>query len=289
MFEAELFGSEKGSYTGADRRRTGLVEAAEGGTLFLDEVAEIPLPLQAKLLRFLESREYRSLGSTMMRRFNGRVVAATNRDLRAEVAQGRFRADLLFRLDVFSVRLPPLRERPEDIQPLAESLLTALSEKYGRMRPNLRAADLAALMSYSFPGNVRELRNLIERSLLRLAPTEHWLPLDLSWLQSATSITPVANITPYVPPIPAGMQDRSPSRGVSGISGVSVPTTVPPGLTPIEEQEYQLIARALEESDGSIRKAASKVGLSHQTLLRRLQRWPELRRTQEPETQNLVR
>lgn len=282
MFEAELFGSEKGAYTGADRRRTGLVEAAEGGTLFLDEVAEIPLPLQAKLLRFLESREYRSLGSTLMRRFNGRVVAATNRDLRFEVAQGRFRADLLFRLDVFSVRLPPLRERPEDIQALAESLLTALSEKYGRSRPNLRAADLSALLGYSFPGNVRELRNLIERSLLRLAPSEHWLPLDLSWLQSATPMGNFNNSGPYSSPVTSPVA-TAPMEIPGSKSGFGMPgaIVVPPGLTPIEEQEYQLIARALEDSDGSIRKAASKVGLSHQTLLRRLQRWPELRRAIE--------
>ncbi len=276
MFEAELFGSEKGAYTGADRRRTGLVEAAEGGTLFLDEVAEIPLALQAKLLRFLESHEYRSLGSTNTRRFNGRVVAATNRDLRQEVAQGRFRADLLFRLDVFSVRLPPLRERIEDLQPLAEALLTGLSEKYIRVRPNLRAADLAALQSYSFPGNVRELRNLLERSLLRLVPGEHWLPLDLAWLQSAPttgySLLPASS---FPPPRPSSME--------------TVPTgvVIPSGLSPIEQQEYQLIARALEQSDGSIRKAASRVGLSHQTLLRRLQRWPELRKSSDSEPQQI--
>src|SRR5215472_2406063 len=135
MFEAELFGSEKGAYTGADRRRTGLVEAAEGGTLFLDEVAEIPVALQSKLLRFLESREYRALGTTGTRHFTGRVVAATNRKLSDEVRAGRFREDLLYRLDVFIVQLPPLREHSEDMEELADALLGQLCEKYQRTKP----------------------------------------------------------------------------------------------------------------------------------------------------------
>ena len=130
MFEAELFGSEKGAYTGAERRRTGLVEAAEGGTLFLDEVAEIPLALQSKLLRFLESREYRSLGATNTCHFAGRVVAATNRSLAGEVRAGRFREDLMYRLDVFSILLPPLRAHPEDVDGIAEALLGQLCGKY---------------------------------------------------------------------------------------------------------------------------------------------------------------
>lgn len=257
MFEAELFGSEKGAYTGAERRRQGLVEAADGGTLFLDEVAEIPLTLQPKLLRFLESREYRLLGSTVMRQFNGRVIAATNRDLRAEVANGRFRADLMYRLDVFTVRLPPLRGRSEDVAPLAESMLTSLCQKYGRVRPNLRPIDLAALREYPFPGNVRELRNLIERSLLRLQPDDPWLIMDLEWLQQGSGGSAV---------VAAASSARTPF------------SVVPHVLTPIETQEYHLIAQALEQEGGSIRRAAAKVGISHQTLIRRLQKWPELRR-----------
>src|SRR4051794_4664803 len=139
MFEAELFGSEKGAYTGADRRRAGLAEAAEGGTLFLDEVAEIPLELQSKLLRFLEAHEYRPLGSTAVKQFSGRVVTATNRKLADEVRAGRFREDLLYRLDVFSVRLPPLREHLADLPKIAEALLSRLCDKYNRRKPALGA------------------------------------------------------------------------------------------------------------------------------------------------------
>jgi DNA-binding NtrC family response regulator len=255
MFEAELFGSEKGAYTGADHRRTGLVQAAEGGTLFLDEVAEIPLTLQPKLLRFLESREYRSLGATATRHFEGRVVAATNRSLAEEVRSGRFREDLMYRLDVFSIRLPPLREHLADIDRIAEALLVQLCEKYRRAKPQLRSQDLDALRGHNFPGNVRELRNLLERSLLRNDSGEQILAIDLAWLR--------------------GRSASGSNLGLSGAGASSFP--INRQLSPIEEQEYQLIARALREEKGGIRRAAAKLGLTHQALLRRLQKWPELR------------
>jgi DNA-binding NtrC family response regulator len=255
MFEAELFGSEKGAYTGADRRRTGLVEAAEGGTLFLDEIAEIPLALQSKLLRFLESREYRSLGATAMRRFTGRVVTATNRSLDEEVRVGRFREDLMYRLDVFSVRLLPLREHLADLAKIAAGLLEQLCHRYDRRTLLLQPRDLDALRRYSFPGNVRELRNLLERSLLRSNPDAQYLMMDMGWLngrQAAVAATP---------------------------SQCSVPTPSPVQreLTPLEQQEYQLIAQTLSSQQGGIRRTAAKLGLTPQALLRRLQKWPELR------------
>ncbi len=255
MFEAELFGSEKGAYTGADRRRTGLVEAAQGGTLFLDEVAEIPLTLQSKLLRFLEAHEYRPLGGTALSQFKGRVVAATNRTLAEEVRAGRFREDLLYRLDVFSIRLPPLREHLQDLELIARALLARLCEKYHRTQPALRAQDLGALRSYHFPGNVRELRNLLERSLLRANPASSELAMDLEWLRG---------------------RDSLPSRDASGPM-VSLASSRP--LSPLEQQEYELIAKTLASENGGIRRAAAKLGLTHQALLRRLQKWPELRQT----------
>jgi DNA-binding NtrC family response regulator len=255
MFEAELFGSEKGAYTGADRRRTGLVEAAQGGTLFLDEVAEIPLGLQAKLLRFVENHEYRPLGGTSAAQFQGRIVAATNRSLPDEVRAGRFREDLMFRLDVFSVRLPPLREHLEDLELIAGSLLTQLCEKYRRQPPALRPADLQALRGHSFPGNVRELRNLLERSLLRTDESSRELTMDLEWLHSrGEGSTPALADT-----VPAASAQASRA------------------LSPLEQQEYELIAKALASEHGGIRRAAARLGLTHQALLRRLQKWPELR------------
>lgn len=260
MFEAELFGSEKGAYTGAERRRTGLAEAAQGGTLFLDEVAEIPVQLQPKLLRFLESREYRPLGGTELSHFKGRVVAATNRSLTDEVKAGRFREDLLYRLDVFSVRLPPLREHMEDLPIVADALLRRLCEKYGRSKPTLNPRELQTLQSYPFPGNVRELRNLLERSLLRTESHAHELTLDLDWLKG---------------------------RGVFESANVGQPTPTRASranrfLSALEQQEYELIARTLASENGGIRRAAAKLGLTHQALLRRLQKWPELRPTTDP-------
>lgn len=258
MFEAELFGNEKGAYTGADRRRTGLAEAAEGGTLFLDEVAEIPLDLQSKLLRFLETHEYRPLGGTALRHFNGRVVAATNRKLSEEVRAGRFREDLLYRLDVFSVRLPSLREHLGDLPRIAEALLERLCEKYTRPVPALSQGDLRALQSHSFPGNVRELRNLLERSLLRTEPTAHELKMDLEWLRNRAELSSNAPET------------------------TTAPAAVARSLSPLELQEYELIARTLANENGGIRRAAAKLGLTHQALLRRLQKWPELRQAAGP-------
>ena len=260
MFEAELFGSEKGAYTGADRRRTGLVEAAEGGTLFLDEIAEVPLALQAKLLRFLESREYRPLGGTDLRSFKDRVVAATNRSLAAEVRAGRFREDLMYRLDVFSIRLPPLREHTEDLEPIANGLLAQLCEKYQRTRPGLRPYDLTVLREHTFPGNVRELRNLLERSLLRTDPTDPQLRMDLTWLKGRQD--DLAPLTTQSTPVPGLLPGRT--------------------LSPLDQQEYELIARTLASEKGGIRRSAAKLGLTHQALLRRLQKWPELRQIADP-------
>ncbi len=262
MFEAELFGAERGAYTGADKRRPGLVSAAQGGTLFLDEVAEIALASQAKLLRFLEGREFRPLGGTASENFTGRIVAATNKALRAEVAAGRFREDLLFRIEVFTVEIPPLRERREDIPELAEALLGQLGAKYNRSTPLLRAQDMSALSQHPFPGNVRELRNLLERALLHTPDDSRWLALDAAWLKG-------------MPPSPA----RAPSPEPAPVA-TSVGEALPgerAGLSPLDAQEYRLIRTALREAHGGIRRAAARVGLSPQALLRRLEKWPELR------------
>jgi DNA-binding NtrC family response regulator len=254
MFEAELFGNTKGAFTGASHRRTGLAEAAEGGTLFLDEVVEIPAALQAKLLRFLESGEYRPLGATGTNQFHGRVVAATNRSLADEVRAGRFRDDLWYRLDVFSVHLPPLREHINDLDSIAASLLQRLCEKYRRPAPLLRPQDMNALRGHSFPGNVRELRNVLERSLLRTDSAAQCLNMDLAWLRGT-----------------------EPSSSGQWPTLTAAAATAILQLTPVERQEYQLIATTLREENGGIRRAAARLGLTHQALLRRLQKWPELR------------
>jgi DNA-binding NtrC family response regulator len=260
MFESELFGAERGAFTGADKRRAGLVAAAGGGTLFLDEIAEVPLGLQAKLLRLLEAREFRTLGSTEDLKFTGRFVAATNKVLTDEVRAGRFREDVLYRLDVFSVELPPLRRRRSDVPGLAELLLTQLARKYDRAKPLLKEEDIAALTAHDFPGNVRELRNVLERSLLKTADNERWLSLDVNWLHRSVPAAAVAA------PAPAS---------------ASAPLPSDRQLTPIEAQEYRLIGEVLRETQGGIRRAAARLGMSPQALLRRLEKWPELRGTQE--------
>jgi len=263
MFEAELFGAEKGSYTGAHQRRRGLVEAAEGGTLFLDEIADVPLLAQGKLLQFLETRIYRRLGSTEARHYQGRIVAATNRVLQEEVKMGRFRSDLLYRLDVFPINLPPLREHMEDLGSLVEALCDQLTQKYHRNRVLLAPADLALLSGYDFPGNVRELRNLLERSLLRTPAEASWLQIDPMWLAQMSART-----KPQPPP-PPGATAPAPAAPAA-------PSEQP--LARYGTVEYELIREALIAEKGVIRRAAARLGLSHQTLLRRLERWPELQR-----------
>ena len=260
MFDSELFGAERGAYTGAEKKRGGLAAAAAHGTLFLDEIGEVPLASQAKLLRLLEAREFRPLGSTETQPFTGRFAAATNKNLAEEVKAGRFREDLLYRFDVFSIELPPLRQRRADIPALAEILLGQLVKKYGRSRLLLTPEDVGRLLAHDFPGNVRELRNVLERSLLKTEDDAKWLALDVNWLNRAAA----ARIAkPPEPPAPVTTSEEP----------------LPPerNLPAIEAQEYRLIRDALREANGGIRRAATKLGMSPQALLRRLEKWPELR------------
>lgn len=166
LIESELFGHEKGSFTGATDRRMGKFELADGGTIFLDEVGELPLDLQAKLLRVLQEKEFERIGGQRVIHSNARVIAATNRVLEDEVAAGRFRADLYYRLNVFPVRLPALRERPEDIEPLARYFLERFTKQMGRPVRGLRERDLQALRAYPWPGNIRELEHVLEQAVI---------------------------------------------------------------------------------------------------------------------------
>lgn len=263
MFESELFGAERGAYTGAHQRRGGLVEGADGGTLFLDEIGEVPLHLQAKLLHLLENREYRRLGEAAPRRFSGRIIAATNRSLQVALEAGTFRADLLYRLDVFTIHIPPLRERKEDLPGLSQTILTELAEKYSKRVPHLRTEDLQLLEDYAFPGNVRELRNILERSLLETAPDCAWLHLSQESrrkLARASAANVIASVS-----IPA--------------ADLPVTQLANPGPHgPLETQEFGLIREALLAEHGVIRRTAARLSMSHQALLRRLEKWPELRR-----------
>jgi two-component system, NtrC family, response regulator AtoC len=238
--ESELFGHERGAFTDARTARRGLVELAHGGTLFLDEVGELPPGLQAKLLTYLDSGRFRRLGGSVEHTSSARVVAATNRDLQAQMAAGRFREDLWFRLSVFRMDIPPLRERREDILPLAQGLVAKLGRELGRKGVGLGARAQARLAAYAFPGNVRELRNVLERALV-LEPGPE---LELEVLQ---------------PAVPA-------AGGLPSLESF----VLPGGPHPLEEVERAYTRWALERLGGRRMEAARALGLSYPTFLKRL-------------------
>jgi DNA-binding NtrC family response regulator len=239
--ESELFGHEKGAFTDAKQARRGLVEVASGGTLFLDEVGELPLSLQAKLLTYLDSGRFRRVGSSSEESSTARVVAATNRNLELEIREGRFREDLWFRLSVFAIHVPSLRDRPEDVLPLAEQLLNELGQELGRKGFRLGEQARARLENYPFPGNVRELRNVLERALVLESGPE----LTLGLLQTMRE--------PVEGPAPAG------SFVVTG------------DPRPLEEIEKRYVRHVLGQLSGRRVEAARVLGLSYPTFLKRLE------------------
>jgi NtrC-family two-component system response regulator AlgB len=237
LLASELFGHARGAFTGAVRDRAGRVETAEGGTLFLDEIAEIPPQVQAQLLRFIQEREFERVGESRTRRADVRIVAATNRDLAAEVAGGRFREDLFYRLAVVEVRVPPLRERPEDILPLARRFVSFFCRAARRREQILSPACEKALLAYPWPGNVRELRNAMERCSIL------W-PADL--------IEPEA-----LPALAVDTAARGPVLG---------------GESSLEEIEREHIRRVLARS-ATLEDAARILGIDDSTLWRKRKRF----------------
>jgi len=248
LLESELFGHRRGAFTEARSDRAGLIEEAGGGTLFLDEIGELPLPLQTKLLRFLQEGEIRRLGDTETRKVNVRLVAATARDLEREVAGGRFREDLFYRLNVIRIHVPPLRERRDDIPLLAKHFLSHYCGKYGKRVMLLSTEALAAMTAHEWRGNVRELRNLMERcALLAAGPEVTRAGLLAVWKESG-----------------------SPEGGETGPAfelRVPVSPERPDLKAAVRELERQLIRIALERTGGSRPKAAELLGISHPTLL----------------------
>jgi len=244
LLESELFGHEKGAFTGAEIRRIGAFEAADGGTLFLDEIGELPLSMQAALLRSIEYGEVRRVGSSEAFRVDVRIIAATNRDLETEVAQGRFREDLLHRLNVIVLRAAPLRERGGDVEILAEHFAREFSPP-GRIT-RFDESALLKLKGHSWPGNVRELRNTIQRALI---------------LATASPLTASDILIAAV--------SESPATSVSSEANV---TNAPEALT-MEEREREAIVDALRETKGNKSEAAEKLGISRSTIHRKLERY----------------
>ncbi|MES9857833.1 MAG: sigma-54 dependent transcriptional regulator [Sedimenticola sp.] len=247
MLEAMLFGYEKGAYTGAVQSAPGKFEQAEGGTLLLDEVSEMSLPLQAKLLRVLQEREVERLGGRKLIQLNVRVLATTNKNLREEVAAGRFREDLYYRLNVFPLLLPPLRERKRDILPLAKYLLEHICSTQGIPLPHLNSVAEQRLLSHRWPGNVRELDNIMQRALIlcngsEIGPDELCFEMEMSSLQSSDDV------------------DESASTGLSD------------DLRSVEER---MILDALRNSHGSRKSVAEHLGISQRTLRYKIARLRE--------------
>jgi transcriptional regulator with GAF, ATPase, and Fis domain len=197
LYESEFFGHVRGAFTGAIRDRVGRFEAAHGGTLFLDEIGEIPIDLQSKLLRALQEKQFERVGEERTKRADVRIVAATNRDLREEVAAGRFREDLYYRLNVFPVQALPLRERREDIPLLAKHFVELLVKELKCRKPRLTEAGVVKLQDYDWPGNIRELRNVIERAIV--VAQGGALEFDLPMTASAPSPAPPSLISPQAP------------------------------------------------------------------------------------------
>ncbi|WP_349618581.1 sigma-54-dependent transcriptional regulator, partial [Azotobacter salinestris] len=240
LLEAELFGHERGAFTDAKERRVGLVEAADGGTLFLDEIGEIELPLQAKLLKLLEDRSIRRLGAVKERRVDLRIVAATNCNLERMVQQGRFRRDLFFRLRIIELKVPPLRERGEDVLALAEHYLALHGKRYGKPDLAFGAEARALLARYSWPGNVRELRNMLEQSAL-LATGNLIGPAQLA----------------LCPALTEGGEARPLQEAGAALAGE--------GLN-LPELERDLVLRTLDRTDWNVTKSARLLGLTRDML-----------------------
>jgi transcriptional regulator with PAS, ATPase and Fis domain len=244
LFESELFGHERGAFTGASERAKGKVAAAEGGTLFLDEVGEMPLAMQAKVLRFLENRRYMRVGGATKLQADVRLIFATLRALEDEVRAGRFRADLYYRVQGISIRVPPLRERRADIPPLVSYFVDQLSARHGTQPPRLTRAARAALMSYAWPGNVRELRNVIE-TLCLLRPGKSVRPVDL----------------------PNGLERRT-SRNASEDEGRSSSSLSVNLDDQLERNIEKIIEATLALEQGNRSRAAERLGVSVRTIQR---------------------
>jgi DNA-binding NtrC family response regulator len=250
LLESELFGHERGSFTGATERRIGRFESADGGTLFLDEIGEISASTQVKLLRFLETKSIERVGGSKPLELDVRLVAATNRNLEDLVREGKFREDLFFRLNVVRITMPPLRERPEDIPLLLAHYIKIFSDENGVPPLTIEPGALHTLQTYPWPGNIRELRNFCENAVvLRRGGSLSEYDLEPKYRGAQLGLPSSAGAPPSVP----------------SSSSLSV-----------EDNEKRLLREALIKARGNRTKAAEMMGLSRRTLHRKLAQWPEL-------------
>ena len=256
LLESELFGHEKGAFTDAKSTKRGVFELAEGGTVVLDEIGELRLDLQAKLLHFLEERRFRRVGGTREITADVRVIALTNRDLQSMVRDKSFRNDLFYRLNVFPIYVVPLRQRSEDILPLASHFLSTLQPKMGRRFDGFDRESENRLLAYTWPGNVRELRNVVERAMV---------------LERGQQISPRSLILDWGP----GTGQEPPVAGAAstGLSGAL--DALPEGIVPLEEMEREMVARAMRAAGDNQTRAAELLGVTRDQLRHRLKKFSE--------------
>jgi len=249
LLESEFFGYEKGAFTDAKEEKIGLFECADGGTIFLDEVGEIDYGLQAKLLKFLDSRTIRRISGTRFLPVDVRIISATNSDLKRAVEEKRFRSDLYYRLNVLELHLPPLRERREDIRPIAEAYSGRFSARLGKTGIALSEEAVAALERYSWPGNIRELINIIERAVL---------------LNTSGTITPAD--------LPIEKEERETTVNVEEAEG-TIRVDIPPQGVSLEEVEKGLILATLARTEGNVTRAAGLLGVGRGTLRYKMKKY----------------
>ena len=275
LMESELFGHKRGSFTGAVADSKGLVQSAEGGSLFLDEVADLPLHLQVKLLRVIQEKTVRPVGESRELTVDVRILSATHRDLAQLVAQGRFREDLYYRINVIELRVPPLRERAEDVADLAEAIIERLARRMHVEPPSLSSAALARLEGYAFPGNVRELENVLERAMTLcdagvIGPDDVQLR-DVTWhRQTGVPEQTGAAMAAHVPAAGAGTPGAA-GASVEWESPASLPPTAALG-SQLEEVERAAIVRALEQTRYNKTAAAKLLGMTFRALRYRIKK-----------------
>lgn len=259
LLESELFGHEKGAFTGASRAHAGAIDRAQRGTLFLDEVGDLPPELQPKLLTVLQDREYRRIGGADTRHADIRVIAATHVDLARRVAEGAFREDLFYRLNVVPIRVPPLRERLEDLPLLCDQILARIAAARGTPIPSLSAPLMAVLRGHDWPGNVRELENVLERATI-LAGDRAATPDDLpgDWGRAAHTFAGGDVSNGKAPAMPIGGADGGASGGLAGLT--------------LRAVERLALVRALADSCGNKAAAARVLGISERTIRNKLRR-----------------
>jgi len=266
LLESELFGHEKGAFTGADSARIGRFELADGGTILLDEISEISLELQAKLLRVLQEKSFERVGSSITRRVDVRVIATTNRDLRREIAAGRFREDLYYRLAVVPLSVPPLRERREDIPWLIGHFSSRAAERLGKEPCKLDGAAHALLVQYNWPGNVRELENIITRaSVMSLCS-----PVTTDELRSWLSQEAVSEVLPHAHPMDAAV---APNSDASAADSKRADSEETPSTLSLRDMERQLIETTLNRFGGHRAQTAQALGIGLRTLSSKLKEY----------------